>query len=175
MRKLPAVIFALFLFLSLAATLPAETESARADILFAKYYINWAWGFDFKGITVDSAGQVQAFVYDDTTRMPDFDRAALTAEQLNVLYQPGRKLVTTVAADKLQQMVELIPHAAVGSMSERVNEGNDMGTEAWVAYQMDSQTGLFKEIDLKDKGDWSSHNLATAAVELVDWLSGLQQ
>lgn len=174
MRKLPAVIFALLLCLSFAAQLPAAEEPARTDILFAKYYINWAWGFDFKGITVDSAGQVHSFAYDDTTRMPDFDRAALTAEQLCILYQPGAKLVSTVDAEKLKQMVGLIPGAAVGSMSERVNEGNDMGTNAWVAYQKDGKTGLFKEIELKDKGDWSSYNQATAAIELVDWLSSLK-
>lgn len=174
MRKLPAVIFALFLCLGLAAALPADTEPARADILFVKYYINWAWGFDFKGITVDSAGQVHSFVYEKEADIPLFKNQELTSEQLDKVYQMGRKPITTIDADKLQQMIKLIPHAAACSMSDRVNEGCDMGSTSWAAYQHNAQTMLFKEVGLKTTGDWSSHNPATAATEIVDWLNSLQ-
>lgn len=174
MGKLPAVLMAIFLFVGIAGALPAEDGGTEADILFAKYYVNWAWGFDFKGMTVDSAGQVHAFAYPDSGKMPDFDRAALTAEQLKELYRPGKKLATTVDSEKLKLMAELIQPAATASMSERVNEGNDMGANSWVAYHYDPQLKIYKQINLKTTGDWSSHNLATAATEIIDWLNGIK-
>ena len=174
MGKMTAVIMAICLLVGVTGALPAEEIASEADILFAKYYVNWAWGFDFKGTTVDSAGQVHAFSYPDTSKMPDFDRGALTAAQLNELYRPGKKLLTTVDSGKLRQMTELIQSAAAASMSERVNEGNDMGANSWVAYHYDSQQKTYKQVDLKTQGDWSSHNLATAATEIIDWLNSIK-
>lgn len=175
MRKLSTVLIML-LCLSYATHLAAENAPANANILLAKYYINWAWGFDFKGITIDAAGEVYSFTYEEAKgRMPEFDRTAMTAEQINTLYQPGRKLIATIPADQLQQMIELIPYAAVGSMSEKVSEGADRGAKAWVAYCHDAQTATFKEIELKTQGDWSSHNLATAAAELLNQLNSIPE
>ncbi|PKL51351.1 MAG: hypothetical protein CVV42_00435 [Candidatus Riflebacteria bacterium HGW-Riflebacteria-2] len=173
MRKITLLV--LCLWLGCAAMLAAQSETEKADILFAKYYINWAWGFDFKGITVDSAGQVYTFAYDESVQMPELDRNALTSDQLKTLYEPGKKLITTVAPDKLQQMIALVPAAAVASISERVHGACDKGSYASVAYIPDTQTNLFKEINLKTEGDWNSHNLAPEAAEIVEWLNSLKQ
>ncbi len=161
----------MLVFVSFATLLPAQTEVAGTDILFARYYVNWAEMFTFKGVTIDSAGQVYEFDYGYNGRMPDFDRNALTSEQLNTLFQPGRKLIRTIEPQKLQQMIALVPDAATASMSERVHEASDMGSNCWKAYQFNVQNSLFREIDLKTKGDWSYHNLATAASELVELLN----
>lgn len=173
MKKITLLVICLWL--GCAAMLTAQSEAEKADILFAKYYVNWAWGFDFKGITIDSAGQLYAFAYDESMRMPDFDRNAMTAEQLKTLYEPGRKLIKTIAPEKLQQMIALVPATAVASISERVHEACDMGTYKSAAYLLDTQTKLYKEINLKTTGDWSSHNLAPEAAEIVEWLSSLKE
>lgn len=173
MRKITLLVICLWL--SCAAMLAAQSEAEKADILFAKYYANWAWGFVFEGITVNSAGQVYAFAYDESMRMPNFDRNALTTEQLKTLYEPGRKLVATVSPEKLQQMIALVPATAVASISERVHEACDMGTYKSAAYLLDAQTQLYKEINLKTKGDWSSYNLAPEAAEIVEWLNSLKE
>ena len=173
MKKITLLVICLWM--GCAAMLTAQGEAENDDILFARYYVNWAEGFDFRGITVDSAGQVHQFNYGYNGRMPDFDRNALTAEQLKSLYGPGRKLLATIAPDKLQQMIALVPAAAVASMSERVHQACDMGAFSSVAYLLDSQTKLYKEINLKTKGDWSSHNLAPEAAEIVEWLNSLKE
>ncbi len=173
MRKITLLV--LCLWLGCAAMLVAQSEATEADILFARYYVNWAEGFDFKGITVDSAGQVHQFDYGYDGRMPELDRNALTAEQLTTLYKPGKKLIAQIASDKLQQMIALVPSAAVASMSERVHEACDMGSFSSVAYMLDSQTKLYKEIKLKTRGDWSYHNLAPEAAEIVEWLNSLNE
>ena len=171
MRKITLLV--LCLWLGFAAMLAAQGETEKADILFARYYVNWAEGFDFKGITVDSAGQVHQFDYGFNGRMPELDRNALLAEQLRALYEPGKKLITTVAPDKLQQIIALVPAAAVASNSERVHEACDMGSYVSVAYIQDAQTKLFKEIGLKTNGDWSYHNLAPEAAEIVNWINSI--
>lgn len=173
MRKITLLVICLWL--GCAAMLAAQSEATTTDILFARYYVNWAEGLDFKGITVDSAGQVHLFDYGYNGRMPELDRNALTSDQLKTLYEPGKKLIAKVAPDKLQQMIALVPAVAVASISERVHEACDMGAYKSVAYLLDAQTKLYKEINLKTKGDWSSHNLAPEAAEIVEWLNSLKE
>lgn len=172
MKKITLLVICLWI--GCATVLMAQDEAEKNDILFARYYVNWAAGFAFRGITVNSAGQVHRFDYGYNGRMPELDRNALTAEQLKSLYEPGKKLLTMIAPDKLQQMIALVPAVVVASTSERVHEGCDMGKSASVAYALDSQTKLYREITLKTKGDWSSFNLATEAAEIVEWLDSLK-
>ncbi|MBU1107752.1 MAG: hypothetical protein KKB51_13855 [Candidatus Riflebacteria bacterium] len=174
MRESAIKLALLLILMQFTTPLFATTEPVAADILFARYYVNWASGFEFKGMTVDSAGQVYSFEYGASDNDDGFsNNSGKTAEQLDTFYKPGRQLITTVTPDELQQMIELIPHAAVGSFSERVNEAYDMGTFAWVGYNFNPQTSLFQTIDLKQSGDWCSHNLATSAAALVVWLDRL--
>ncbi len=172
-KKFLRVIFALSLIFALANQLPAQEKSAVTPILFARYYINFAWGFEFKGITVDANGDVFSFDHGNVKILPGPVEKPLNAEFLAEKYGIGKKHIGVVAADELEKMIALIPEAAVGSMSEEVSAARDKGTDAWVAYTPDGETGNYKELELKIEGDVDQHNMSSAANTLVNWLNTL--
>lgn len=168
-----SVIFALFFTFAAVNQVPAQEKSAVTPILFARYHINFAWSFTFKGITVDANGDVFSFDYGKVKLLPTAAIKPMNAEFLAEKYGIGKKHIGVVAADELKKMVALIPEAAAGSMSEEVSAARDKGSDTWIAYTPDGETGNFKELKLKLEGDFDQHNMSSAANTLVNWLNTL--
>jgi hypothetical protein len=154
---------------------PEDSVVSGQRILFEVSYINFAWGFQFYGYYVDSAGLVHKFRYasDDDPWQPS-DPDQITEEDLMEKYSHNPAFVTELDADVVSQNVELISDAAQGHMSKRTHEFCDFGSIVYTAYLYDDQDERYQPVTLLIYGDWTSRNQSQAAEMLVEWLKSIQ-
>lgn len=161
--------------LGLLLPVAQETLSAGQGVqrfLCERSYINFAWGFQLRGIFVDRDGRVYRFDNSGTRPSlasgPEFSEAELAAK-----YGERTTLVRTVPREQLDEMTRLIPAAAKGRLSDRTSPARDSGSLASLCYVFDATRGSYRKVELDVKGDWEYHNLAPEARRLAAWLESL--
>jgi hypothetical protein len=136
-------------------------------------YMNFAYGYQHAGIFVDRDGAIHSFHVERS--IPPQPPAApdRTEAEMKDKYGMARKLVGSVPADRLRAMFQLIPAAARGSFSRRVQAGADRGAVVSSCYLFDAAAQRYREIELTVAGDWEYRNLAPEARILATWLESL--
>ncbi|NLF97755.1 MAG: hypothetical protein GX569_13540 [Candidatus Riflebacteria bacterium] len=153
---------------------PAQSQTP-GTILFQKSYENYAWEATFSGILVDSDGKVFSFNFPAEALGPKpVIVKPETAADLKAYYARYTRLLKTVDAAELAQMVALIPEVAAASSGPLLDNARDAGQKLWLAYQVDNDTGVFKTIKLREDGDSVQESLSPKAVTLINWLNGLK-
>lgn len=138
-------------------------------------YINFAWGYQHKGIYIDAEGNLYSFSYRRSDKPWSPKQAdAPTAEELEDKYSHGRKLIRKIEPQELQAKLKLLAAARNGQLSKRKQSGADMGSNVCRFYVFDEASSRYKEITLRVQGDWSYENLAPSAKLLADWLESLR-
>lgn len=172
MNRLLLTCLLIFLVMTAGQAFASEVSfNDGAEILFARYYANWAWGFDFKGTIIDSAGNIYSFNADNARKDTGLTQEPMTMLQIKQAFGDNLKPAGKVDETELKTMIELIKEAAEGTMSERVSKGMDMGSNVIVAFNK-TDADLYKMVLLKQTGDWHTHNTASAATIITRWLSG---
>lgn len=153
---------------------PVETQTAAPSFFCERSYTNHARAYQHRGIYVDSDGAVFSF------RHASRDQAllrvpadSLTERALLARYAPGRTPIEPpVSAEMAQQRYRQVLQAREGALSERVRRGADMGAIVRRCWLPDA-AGVYREVLLRQTGDWVRHNTSPAAVELSAWLDSL--
>lgn len=159
------------LWVSACSPIEPERDKIEQEILFEFQYINHAWGYQRIGSYIDGEGIVTSYQYtpSDTHWAPaDFNHP--TEEELLDKYSHSPLHLNVIDPDTLYAKYKLIEEAAVGTYSDTLSLGADMGGYAYICYVYHSDTDRYDAVVLKLWGDWSYENLPPAASVLVQWL-----
>jgi hypothetical protein len=137
-------------------------------------YTNHARGYQHRGIYVDGGGAAFRYQHErDDSRLLRVPADSLTERALLARYTPGRTPIEPLmSAEMAQQRYAQVLQAREGALSDRTRRGADMGAIVRRCYLPDG-AGVYREVLLRQTGDWERHNTSPAAVELSAWLDSL--
>jgi hypothetical protein len=141
------------------------------DFLFEVEYVNYAWGFVWRGFHVDRNGDVRSYTLESS--WPHVGANTFSKAELLEKYDVGPARIGTIDLDKLRRMVATIPAAAAGALGDPVQRCADAGTVSFVAWTFDAGTARYSPTVLRMEGDIARENRATEAYELYAWLQTL--
>ena len=150
-----------------------ERSDPEQRFLFDVFYINYAWGYTLKGFYIDKNGDVYVYDHGNQPWSPaDKNSQVLTKEDLLEKYKNAKQAasVTKVELNKYAAMISVVEKGAI----ERSQQGFDMGSQTYLAYNYDVKTNTYKPILLTSEGDWLEKNTEPAAQVLVNWLKSIQ-
>ena len=160
---------------SARAAIPSPEEPpARQRFYCERSHTNHAWSYQHRGIYVDGGGAVFQFRHTAADqallRVP---ADSLTEERLLARYAPGRAPAgTAVTAAEMAARYRQAIEAREGEMTERRRRGADMGATVSRCY-LPGADGIFREVVLRQRGDWEFENRSPAAQELSAWLDSI--
>jgi hypothetical protein len=137
-------------------------------ILFQIEHVDWAWTRTLEGIYIDRAGNV--FIYHQFLEFPEAGQEAFTEEELLGKYSFNKELVDTIDPATVLEKAGYIADASRGSLSEPEHLCHDAGTTTYTAFTYDEATGLYREVLLRQHGDWFRENKSQSAKALYEWL-----
>ena len=147
---------------------------ASQDILFAKIYVNNAWGNNLEGWFVDNAGYVKGF---SNQRNPDIDWKEMKdggfISKANLLhnYSQCDTVLMQIPLSELFEYYEMIEAASKGSLVETYNQAADMGQITYYCLNYDPANAQYRFILLNSYGDWLLENTSSEAVKIFTWMS----
>ncbi len=147
---------------------PANIDDC--PILFARYYINYAWGYTYDGWYVDKNGRIYEIDINSSLKLVTDHNTSLTEQQLNDLLIAANETNKYLNKDDLLKMIGLISPSSSGQLSDRVNRCYDFGGISYYTFIKDQYNNGFKSILLYSAGDWAQKNLSSEATELFDLL-----
>jgi len=150
-------------------TTPKAVNAIEQKFLFEIMYLNYAWGFQLRGIYIDNQGHVYKYNHSHEVWRPS-NTEFYTEKELLRKYESNKEFIETVNKQTLLEMYNLIKAADEGKLSKAVQKCNDAGTTAYIAYLFDSKASTYKPLLLYQTGDWAQKNLSESAKVLYEWL-----
>ncbi|HEX6038830.1 hypothetical protein, partial [Longimicrobium sp.] len=136
-------------------------------------HTNRARSYQHRGLYVDGDGAVFRFQHgrgdQALLRVP---ADSMTEQALLARFAPGRAPVDRVPAAEMARRYAQVLEARAGTQSPRQRRGADMGATVRRCFVPD-EGGIYREVPLRQTGDWESRNTAPAAAELSAWLDSL--
>lgn len=157
-----------------AGTVPlAEMQPAAQPFVCEHSTTNHAWSYTHLGIYVDSGGAVFSFRHGSGDHaLLRVHADSMTEQALLARFAPGRTRAATVPAAEMAERYAQVLQAREGTLSEPRNRGADMGdtvTRCWLP----DAAGVYREVFLRQSGDWERENTSPAAAQLSRWLDSL--
>lgn len=152
---------------------PVEAQTAAQPFFCERSHTNFAWSYAHRGIYVDSGGAVFGFRHgrgDQALLRVHAD--SLTEQALLARYAPGRTRAATVPAVEMAERYAQVLAAREGTLSDRRRRGADMGATVRRCFLPDA-AGVYREVLLRQTGDWERENTSPAAAQLSRWLDSL--
>ena len=136
--------------------------------------VNYAWGFNHGGFTITPSGEV--YTFNKTTPWVFAQEGKLSMASMKKNLEASSKCDTLINPSDIIRFQQLATKAVWGKMSERVQEGADMGsstTKIIIPDSTDTQWG-YREVHLTTEGDFRQSNLAPEAAVIAEWLKKLK-
>jgi hypothetical protein len=158
------------------AGIPASPGPARVQqprFYCERSHTNHARAYTHRGIFVDADGGVYRYQHgrgDQALLQVPAD--SMTEQALLARYAPGRRRVDSIAAMEMPRRYAQVAEARGGTLTERRRRGADMGATVNRCWLPDA-AGIYREVVLRQRGDWELENRSPAAVELSRWLDSL--
>lgn len=156
-----------------AAVADAETPAATQSIYCERSHTNHAWSYQHRGIYVDAAGSIFRFEHargdQHLLRVP---ADSVTEQALLARFAAGRRQIGTVAAAEMARRRAQAMEARQGTLTERRRRGADMGATVRRCW-LPGAEGVYREVLMRQTGDWEFENRSPAARELSAWLDSL--
>lgn len=152
---------------------PVDARPAQESFFCERSYTNYARGYRHRGLYVDAVGGV--FLYEHgradypLLRVP---ADSLTEQALLARYTPGRVSVATVSPAEVAARYLEVLQAREGTLTERVRRMADAGATVRRCWLPDAG-GVYREVFLRQTGDWERENRSPAAARLSRWLDSL--
>jgi hypothetical protein len=156
-----------------AGTVPADDVQPPPSFYCERSHTNHARSYQHRGIYMDREGGVFRFEHgrgDQALLRVDAD--SVTEERLQARVAPGRARVATIPATEVAERYRQAVEASGGAMTERRRRGADMGATVRRCYLPDAN-GIYREVPLRQTGDWENENRSPAAAELSRWLDSI--
>jgi hypothetical protein len=149
-----------------------DARPARQSIFCERSHTNHAWGYQHRGIYVDGAGGVFRFEHGRGDRTLQTPADSVTEAALLARFAPGRVSAGTVAPAELSARHREVLQARDGALTERSRRMADAGVTVRRCWLPD-EGGRYREVFLRQTGDWERENRSPAAARLAGWLDSL--
>ena len=143
--------------------------NANQLILFQVEYNNYAWGYDHRGIIIDSSGTVRSFTFPENWHHPDTE-GYLSESDMNENIEQLDTGMFSIDKNELFKHFSKLQRISEGELSEPKNTANDAGETDFSGYLYDLSKKQYKHVLIKREGDWSIDNNAPDAEEVIRWL-----
>ena len=152
---------------------PAENQPAARPFFCERSHTNFAWSYQHRGIFVDSGGAVFSFRHGrGDSRLLRVHADSMTEQALLARYAPGRTRAATVPAAEMAERYAQLLQARHGALSDRRRRGADMGSTVARCFLPDA-AGVYREVLLRQTGDFQRENTSPSAAQLSRWLDSL--
>jgi hypothetical protein len=165
------IIIFLLSFLGICAC--SSDSQFNKRIYFELSYLNYAWGYVHQGWVIDQDGKVYSFRNPKQWNMPD-EEGYIKHNDLNNNRLYCDSIINTVDSKSLNYFVSLIPSVAYKSVTDKKWTGCDAGVLSYCCYYYDPTKGKYKQIILKESGDYSRENTSQYAEAISNWMSTIQ-
>ena len=137
------------------------------EAYFAVVYVNYAWGYQFRGFIINQEGK--ALTFEKPQNWHQFDESSeLTAQQL--LENLSRTTISTVIipTEEFKKYSAKVHAVSNADLSKPQAVGADAGSTSFYAFRLDQ--GVYKPVLLKQTGDVQIQNKNETATEMATWL-----
>ncbi len=142
-------------------------------IYFQYDYINHAWGYQHSGWLIDSTGNV--YCYNKPTNWFNVDSLGyISSLEMDSNIMKIDSICYTIYRNELNNKISLISNSSKGEISEPIHEMYDAGGAKFSGFLYNSKTKKYKQVLLKQTGDFRIDNSSTESVELYEWLKSIQ-
>lgn len=158
---------------------PVDTVPATSGQtwLCGREYANQAWGYQRRGVVLDTAGSVWRY---EIRSVPNTmvnpwqpkDVSKMSEDEVKLRYAGAVATGKKVSLEEIGRNAGLIDQAAQAKPTEPKGVGADMGQTLTYCYSYDGSRREYSQVMLDNKGDWVSTNPSPAAKTLVAWLDG---
>ena len=140
-------------------------------ILFARYYVNYAWGYKYSGWYVDSDGWIYEVDKNAEIKLGDIVQDIIYSAKMMIdLLESSSKTNKQINKQLLYEMKKLIIPASEGELSESVIVCYDSGAARYITFTRDHEVEGYRAILLLQSGDWTQKNLSLEATQLFKLL-----
>ena len=150
-----------------------KTSNDLSDIdqlvLFQVDYINHAWGYRHSGFFVDSTGMVKSYDLPGSWNSPD-SYGFIPESELHENLDKAIKGECSVDKDEILTNLNLLYKAQKGTITDPVNVAADAGTTSYYGYIYDPSGDRYKQILLRQNGDFEVKNTSREALKIYKWL-----
>lgn len=167
-------VIVMLLCLSCDDTPLNSTGEPGTKIYFEVEYINYAWGYAYRGWMIDSDGGVWSY-------NPARDRISYlyhpdgyySEQELQSKYEHAKGFIRNIAYDNLLWNQTLATLVSANDRSDTTQDGYDMGMMYYSVYKYRPFNSQFQKIILQAEGDMVFHSTSMPAVALVKWMKSL--
>jgi len=165
---------------ALAGCSTADKPVAAADLRGAVVLETTTWESEFnyvmRGMYIDGEGKVWSYAQHGTPWYPDRLKYGEMSERDMLAKHKGARQIGTVDPKLLLDMAQLIPDAARGPITRAAPSGDGGGSGTLdVAYRLDRDTKVYRQIILAGAGDRMATNENSSAAILLDYLREVQR
>lgn len=138
------------------------TESVLDDVLgqkifFEVEYINGAWGYMHRGLSIVDSGDIYSYQYDPSAKPENMWKTnqdgVYSEQKLIEKFDHQKMFVRTIEKEELVHLISLISGANKGNLSDPVSKGNDFGIWSFKTYIYDNVVKEYTEVVLRIDGD----------------------
>lgn len=147
------------------------TLYAQSPILYAFYYENFAWGYQYRGWYVDNLGIVWNIDEQTSLKFHAHADSIFTGKQLKNLLDSAAKSSQQLTTAQLQELHQLLQKAKDGPINPPIYPCVDAGIFAYYGFTpVENSPDHFRAILLLQAGDQTIINSSPSAMQLVDKL-----
>lgn len=168
-------ILLICLFFSIIAC-NEEYNSTKPDqeVLFQTEYINYAWGYQHRGLMIDSTGRVWSYLQPKAWNFTDV-HGYISFEDMKENFHQLEMTSVTINKDTLQKYYSKLLRAAYGELTEPRTEMYDAGSTSFSGFIYHPKTKKYKEVLIRQFGDVYIENKSTEAMQIYNWLISLRR
>lgn len=157
---------------------PGNPNDARQHWLCGREYANQAWGYQRRGVVLDTAGNIWRYEIKGSPTVlvnpwQPKDITSMNEHELKLRYNGAVTTGTKVPVDEIPRHFPLIGQAANATPTPPKSVGADMGQNLLYCYTYIPAQRTYSQVMLDNKGDLESTNPSPAAKILSGWLDGL--
>ena len=141
-------------------------------VLFQVEYVNHAWGYAHSGIVIDSAGKVGYFRLPGNWHSPD-SLGYICESDMDDNYRQLNVVQRTVTKEGLLKYYGMLPDASQGKLSKPYNRMFDAGVTVYSGFLYLPSLKKYKQVLIKQWGDWQIDNYSQEAEEIFKWLKSV--
>jgi hypothetical protein len=141
-------------------------------VLFQAEYINHAWGYSHEGYIIDSSGYVRRYKLPKNWHFAD-STGYISQSEMNENLLQLDTVSSIVRKGLLLKYFSMVSAASEGKLSKPVNRMFDAGATRYSGYLYNSETGKYKQVLIRQEGDWSIENTSPEANEIYTWLKNI--
>lgn len=137
-------------------------------VLFQSDYINYAWVYQHQGSLLDRSGNVRGYKLPKIWHFPDAE-GYISVSDMNENIEQLDPPSFAIQNDTLKKYFDKLKIAANGILTIPVNVMADAGTWSYSGFIFDSKTRKYRQVLIRQEGDFYIENKSKEAKEIYNW------